>query len=744
LDGRPGSDRADRNLDALLLNDQPAGLMAVDPVTDGIVYVNARLAGMVGIPTTGIVGRSVERFFEFSSRTSESDGNCFLSSLTAAGGNRISVVVAVADLNFSGHDCIAYSIIQLSGKHAAGLTGEISGEMRDLALESSRDGIIMMDPDGLISYVSKAAADMFGYSASYMTGTDLHELLSPPEHLDAFRKGFSEFSGTGEGVVVGRNVEIDGLHSSGSTFPVELVVSALHQNDGWHSLGILRNITDRRKKELQLIDALEAAENGSRSRNEFLANVGHEVRTPLNALHGSLEMLSEMEHTEQGREYIEMSNAACERLGTIFDDVLYLARLETAGLQPESSVFDPGVLLRGICLPFSARSSEKGLEFSLDIADSMPHTALGDGDKIGRIAAYLLDNALKFTNSGRIAVTASAGPSESGEGSFDLEVEVSDTGPGIPPAKLESIFDGFTQVDYSHTRMHSGLGLGLALSSRLARLLGGTMHVSSSFGQGSTFRLRVPIGVHAELETLQPETAPAEGPMRILLADDAPDNRFLVKAFLRDIDCELEMAENGADAVSLFGNGNWDLILMDMQMPVMDGYEATSRIRDIERSNALSGVRIVALTAHTGAEEVARCLDAGCDSHLAKPVRKDVLLELISHPRSTGPDVEVGNEDLITVSIDPDLMSLVPGYLKHREEDVTKIGELLDIEDLESVRRLGHSMKGTGGGYGFDRITEIGAAIETAAAAADIETVRSETASLHDYLSKLEIKEGEE
>ena len=339
----------------------------------------------------------------------------------------------------------------------------------------------------------------------------------------------------------------------------------------------------------------------------------------------------------------------------------------------------------------------------------------------------LIGNALKFTEKGQVLVRIEKSLQDP---AGTLRFSVADTGIGIPPDQLESIFEAFTQADVSTSRKYGGTGLGLAISRRLVDLMNGRIWVRNNSGPGATFYFTAALGVHGaesspEKIAAAPEPLPAHplASLCILVVDDSEDNRFLVSQYLKNSGCPLDFAENGQIAVDKLCAGSYDLVFMDLQMPVMDGYEATRRIRAWEREHGRPPIPILALTASALESEGNRAIEAGCTEWIRKPVRLAAFRAVVQ--KYAGRTVAASSD-----TAEARVSALAPEYLNHRRQDVRTILSALENSDFNAIRSLGHKMSGTGASYGFPRISEIGAALETAAGAKDASAIRAQADAL--------------
>lgn len=380
------------------------------------------------------------------------------------------------------------------------------------------------------------------------------------------------------------------------------------------------------------------ADDASRAKSEFLANMSHEIRTPLNALLGMSEALSETQLSEEQGEYLEVSRRAGEALLTLINDILDFSKIEAGHLELEAVPFRMDDAVQLTLAMFQPRAGGKDIELRYERGPGVPEVLSGDVLRLRQILINLIGNAVKFTATGYVRTSVQLlHDTPAADDEVALEFTVEDTGPGIPPEQRAAIFEAFRQADASITRRHGGSGLGLAISRRLAALMGGTLYLdeaASTTAEGSVFRFTARFKA-VEAATSVPGVAAVPErievpPGRVLVADDNEDNRRLVEVFLRETPLTVCFAENGREAVDEVQSGDFDLVLMDVEMPEMNGLTAVRTIRHYEAETARSPVRIIALSAHAFQEDIDRCLQAGFDEYMAKPIRKRKLLETIA------------------------------------------------------------------------------------------------------------------
>jgi len=503
----------------------------------------------------------------------------------------------------------------------------------------------------------------------------------------------------------------------GSLVDVSYAITPLETpSDTVAAVLVFFDLTERRRMEQAVREAMEAAETASRAKSEFVANISHEIRTPLNAVIGMTSVLlgSDDLPVEQ-RDHVQTIRKSGEALLSLINEILDFSRLEAGRMPLEEHPF---LLSERVAIAFELVAPEarrKGLRLRWEVGAGCPEVLVGDAARLQQILLNLLCNAVKFTPSGEVVLTVDFAAQE-GEDAV-LSFRVCDTGVGFPPDRIEELFSPFLQADASTSRRYGGSGLGLAISRRLVERMGGRISAEGHPDQGSifTFTVRFRRGTEADLAsaallTLEPAARPAGAPesLRILLAEDNPLNQKVARLLLEKLGYSADLAANGLEVLAALERQDYDLVLMDVMMPELDGLEATRRI--VTRWPAERRPRIVALTASAMREDRERCLAAGMDEYLSKPIDLRALSETLQRA-NPGTPAEPDTPSLPMIDelwrLDPqETIRLVESFLVHLDLQLTSLREAVDEEDAAAIERVAHSLRGASATLGLPRLPD--------------------------------------
>jgi two-component system CheB/CheR fusion protein len=596
--------------------------------------------------------------------------------------------------------------------------------------EAAHDGILILDAvTAKVLDVNPFMRALLGYPREHFLGKELWE-IGVFKDAQASKEAMTALQRIGHI----RYEDLPLEHEDGRHIPVEFVSNVYREGRRNVIQCNIRDITQRKRQAQNLTEARREAETANRSKSEFLANMSHEIRTPMSAILGFADMLlhrSPEECAQAGCVQIIQRNSL--HLLELINEILDLSKVESGQMKVERVSCDLPELLSEIISLLRPRAAEKRLAFSVTFQGPIPRIIQTDPLRFRQILVNLLGNSLKFTPSGKIAMRIA----DEGGGGPDivLRVDVIDTGIGMAQELVGRLFIPFTQGDASITRKFGGTGLGLTISRQLAKLLGGDVTVTSQLGIGSTFTLKIDGGPSVGVERLEglteatlPTTmdhkidANIRLDCRILLVEDGTDNQRLLRMQLGDAGASVTSALDGKSAVDLAARESFDLILMDMQMPVMDGYAATMELRRRGLTTP-----IIALTAFAMAEDRDKCLAAGCSGYLSKPIDEEKLLKTVQE--NLGKDQPLASSDVAEAgavgstpppgdagastcktdsnriksshSANPGIMAIIPEFVAGLPGEVRKLTDLLECNDLLELQKVAHQLLGTCGWYGF-------------------------------------------
>jgi PAS domain S-box-containing protein len=500
-------------------------------------------------------------------------------------------------------------------------------------ISSSLDSIVTIDHFGLIIRWNPAAVETFGYTQEEARGRQLHDLIIPVRDRNKYAGGFGNYLLRNQDNILNRRLEITLLRKDGTEIPSEMSITTVTSNNEIYFHGFFRDISDRKRREKEILLMKEKAELAAVAKAQFLSVMSHEIRTPLNSVIGFAHLLLENNPRLDQVEFLNVLKFSGENLLSLVNDILDFSKLDSGKAELDESPFSLKLLVENVYKSFLPKATEKGIQLSYHYDPALPDLINGDSVRIGQVMLNLISNAVKFTGTGSVSLHLKV-LSQTAD-SYETYFAVTDTGIGIPPEKQDKIFELFTQADGSTGRKYGGTGLGLNIAQKIISLMGGKLEVKSEEGKGSEFFFTVilnrssyqVVGHSLGADTGESTTALLNN-ISILVAEDHHANSFLARQFLTKWGATVCIAENGAEALARLAEQRFDIILMDLQMPVMDGFECTARIRKM-----YPDLPILALTAARSEEIEAKTIAAGMNDIVGKPfvpkeLRSKILLYL--------------------------------------------------------------------------------------------------------------------
>ena len=641
----------------------------------------------------------------------------------------------------------------------------IPGRVRT-AFDTLAEGLMVLDPRGRIVLANQAFMQVVGGHSDELVGKRASTLAWTNRAQARVHRDDTPWAASLKDARARHNVllYLDSAQNGRRTFMVNCspVPGAAGVPAG--VLVSLDDVTELEEKEIELRLARDEAESANRAKSDFLANMSHEIRTPMNAILGFTELLRRgYQHSAQdARKYLDIIHGSGKHLLELINDILDLSKVEAGRLEVERVRCAVHTVVLDVVQVMKVKADEKGVGLSVEFPAPLPATLLTDPARLRQIVTNLVGNALKFTQRG--AVTVQLRLAENTEPAL-LVIEVSDSGIGVPADKLDVIFEPFVQAEASTTRQYGGTGLGLAISRRFARALGGDIVATSVPGEGSTFHVTLEAGDLDGVTWLSPQalaaaqTAPAAldvstwkfAPARVLVVDDGAENRELVRLVLESAGLTVSQAEHGAAALEHIATEPVDLVLMDVQMPVMDGYTATRLMR--ERGITIP---VIALTANAMKGFEADIAAAGFTAHLTKPVDIDAMLARLAE-HLQGERVAAGDEAAVTpqapaapasepiesrLAKHPRLRNVVRSFALQLPARLKAMDDALQRHDLTELRGLAHWLKGAGGTVGFDVFFEPARDFEQQVHNDDAAAMRAGLQQLHELAARIVVPEA--
>ena len=620
----------------------------------------------------------------------------------------------------------------------------VPGRVR-AALDTMAEGLLILDRKEQIVLANQAFAEMLGKPTDELVGYKAGILPWTDENGKKIPKGQRPWVMSIQRGEKHRNQTLRLVLPNQKTLILNTNCSPVLGSGNKHA-GVLvsfDDITPLEEKKIELRKSKEEAELANLAKSEFLANMSHEIRTPMNAILGFTEILKRgyVKNELESLRYLNIINASGKNLLELINDILDLSKVESGHMEIETKQIEPHRVISEVLQVMHVKAQEKSVNLNFEPHGLQPETIATDPARLRQIIFNLTGNAVKFTDTGDVTIKVHL---ENDRPDPQMVIQVQDSGIGVAPEKLDSIFNPFVQADAEVTRRYGGTGLGLAISHKFAKALGGSITVTSDVGKGSCFTVTLPTGSLDNIPLLEPEAVMTNLQQlatprvsqwsfpnaRILVVDDGAENRELVRLLLEDAGVQVDEAENGQQGVEKALKQRYDLILMDVQMPVMDGFTATETLRQKDMKQP-----IIALTANAMKGFEQQCIDVGYSGYLSKPIEVDTFMEYVAAQldrMETKEDDTNGEriQNKLELSVEKSLIdnvtpifstlpinndkitTLVQRFIERLHEQITAIEQALARNDLDAIATLAHWLKGAGGTVGFDCFTEPATALE--------------------------------
>lgn len=624
-----------------------------------------------------------------------------------------------------GNPIISYGIVQdiTKEKEAEEKLKQLNSTMQ-IMIDSMPFSVIVVDKNRYIRIINTHAVELLGYnSKEEIVGLTCHDILCS----DALHQ--CPIYDLGQSV---DKTERELVNRSGEIIPILKSVVKINIENQEMLLESFVDISALKKTEQELLEAKEKAEEANRAKSMFLSSMSHEIRTPLNPIIGITEALIEKSESEEQKRLLKIINSSGKSLLELINDILDISKIESGQMEMETIPFDIIETIEHVCDICYLKAKEKNLDIITQFSRGVKRKLYGDPLRVKQIVLNLLSNAIKFTSEGEL--TVGCREIKEDDEKVQIELYVKDTGIGIPEDKLESIFEDFTQADSSTTREYGGTGLGLSISKKLSKLMNGSITVESSVGVGSKFTVQAELKKQrtevdgenrynrrasdhlGEEIQLYPNSHYKGEKKKVLLVDDSENNRLVVKVFLEDYAIIIDEAENGQVALEKMDGEHYDLVFMDISMPVMDGYDTIEELRRREMEGSIPQMSVIAMTAYAFSSDSELCITHGFSDYLAKPIVKSDFYKKLYHYLPEIFSKEDSKRGKVTpklqLNIDPMLIDYVPQFLDSLDERLDLVRSELEQNNLTVVNNHIHAIKGNAGSYGLGHISDICREIE--------------------------------
>ncbi|GAA4277884.1 PAS domain-containing hybrid sensor histidine kinase/response regulator [Aquimarina mytili] len=595
-----------------------------------------------------------------------------------------------------------------------------SEHLKTTILETAMDGVILVNSEGTVLNWNKQAENILEVPREETIGKSLFPLV-PYKLRQELKRSFSNYIKTGDDELINKRVETSVKRKNGSTVYVELTIIAIEAKDDFLFNAFFRDITNKRIIDNEIREAKVLAEKSAKAKSVFLSNMSHEIRTPLNVILGLTSILqkSDFSNPEIDKKNLDGIQFSAENLLVLINDILDFSKIEAGKLTLHNTDFNIRELIANISRGFKIKADEKGLEYQMHIESSVPKFIIGDQLRLNQILINLLGNAIKFTHTGEVAIHVKTEKVD--DTSITINFSVKDTGVGIPKNKLKNIFESFYQVHKPGKNKIEGTGLGLSISKQLIELQGGRLNAHSESGIGSTFDFSITYNKSnfkssdIDVTSSTSEDINRLAGMKVLVVEDNKMNQFFMAQLLSNWNIDADIAENGKIALEKIEDHPYDLVLMDMHMPVMDGPEAAEQIRQSKNAR-VSQTPIVACSADVFPDSKKKAIESGMNFYLTKPLSEDALEEILYslNPRTTPsiisnpiqPDIpkesaspetkKICNLSFLKKTFDNDtttILGVLQMFIEETPDDYNKLKHAIEKQDAVPIKEYSHKLK---------------------------------------------------